>query len=390
MKRRRLRGSGGQHSRCSRKRPLTGARCGHAVFFPLSRSRRLGPTFAAATLAAKRIGRGGRLSCSERQCSKCHFCSVCHEEYFLPPVPHLLPYCCCLEHLPDVALYANSCPTRAQLLLPLLLPPCCSLPALSFCSLRLLLGHLHHAAGMLHANYCPPLVLPLLLLPSLLSPCSSPLRLTPCSSLPALSCCPCCPSLLPQVVAVYKDDGERGHHMQDYIPKEELAKFMAKTGDSRLQQQVRAFLPLFPSSAITTAAAKAPPACSQLRAAACMPPFQQRPSPIVWLRSVPVVAMSTAFLVGYIVGLGSTLNPVILQQPDDLLPSLDQSHPVATCAFVVLCLTPGRGREQHRCGQRGPQAAGEDGLAAGQGHRGQGRRPHRACGARRRRGGGRQ
>lgn len=39
---------------------------------------------------------------------------------------------------------------------------------------------------------------------------------------------------------MYKDDGERGHHMQDYIPKEELAKFLAKTGDSRLQQQVRA------------------------------------------------------------------------------------------------------------------------------------------------------
>lgn len=41
-----------------------------------------------------------------------------------------------------------------------------------------------------------------------------------------------------QVVAVYKDDGERGHHMQDYIPKEELAKFMAKTGDDKLQRQV--------------------------------------------------------------------------------------------------------------------------------------------------------
>lgn len=42
-----------------------------------------------------------------------------------------------------------------------------------------------------------------------------------------------------QVVAVYKDDGERGHHMQDYIPKEELAKFMAKTGDTKLAQEVR-------------------------------------------------------------------------------------------------------------------------------------------------------
>jgi hypothetical protein len=37
---------------------------------------------------------------------------------------------------------------------------------------------------------------------------------------------------------VYKDDGERGHHMQDYIPKEELAKFMAKAGDDKLQRQV--------------------------------------------------------------------------------------------------------------------------------------------------------
>jgi hypothetical protein len=41
-----------------------------------------------------------------------------------------------------------------------------------------------------------------------------------------------------QVVAVYRDDGERGHHMQDYIPKEELAKFLAKCGDDQLQQQV--------------------------------------------------------------------------------------------------------------------------------------------------------
>jgi hypothetical protein len=30
------------------------------------------------------------------------------------------------------------------------------------------------------------------------------------------------------VVAVYKDDGSRGHHMNDYIPQEEMAKFMAK------------------------------------------------------------------------------------------------------------------------------------------------------------------
>lgn len=37
---------------------------------------------------------------------------------------------------------------------------------------------------------------------------------------------------------MYKDDGERGHHMGDYIPKEELAKFMAKCGNTELQQQV--------------------------------------------------------------------------------------------------------------------------------------------------------
>lgn len=58
---------------------------------------------------------------------------------------------------------------------------------------------------------------------------------------PSLPCCPC--HFLPhQVVAVYKDDGERGHHMQDYIPKEELAKFLAKCGDNQLQQQVRLVL----------------------------------------------------------------------------------------------------------------------------------------------------
>jgi hypothetical protein len=42
-----------------------------------------------------------------------------------------------------------------------------------------------------------------------------------------------------QVVAVYKDDGQRGHHMDDFIPKEELAKFMAQCGDDKLAQQVR-------------------------------------------------------------------------------------------------------------------------------------------------------
>ncbi|KXZ55485.1 hypothetical protein GPECTOR_2g1034 [Gonium pectorale] len=34
-----------------------------------------------------------------------------------------------------------------------------------------------------------------------------------------------------KLVAVFKDDGTRGHHMGDYIPKEVLAEFMAKTGD---------------------------------------------------------------------------------------------------------------------------------------------------------------
>uniref|UniRef100_A0A383WIT6 G-patch domain-containing protein n=1 Tax=Tetradesmus obliquus TaxID=3088 RepID=A0A383WIT6_TETOB len=43
-----------------------------------------------------------------------------------------------------------------------------------------------------------------------------------------------------KVVAVYKDDGARGHHMDDFIPKEELAKFMAKCGDDKLAQQVEA------------------------------------------------------------------------------------------------------------------------------------------------------
>lgn len=34
-----------------------------------------------------------------------------------------------------------------------------------------------------------------------------------------------------RVVAVYKDDGSRGHHMQDFIPKEELTKLLSKTND---------------------------------------------------------------------------------------------------------------------------------------------------------------
>ncbi|KAG2435757.1 hypothetical protein HXX76_006953 [Chlamydomonas incerta] len=40
-----------------------------------------------------------------------------------------------------------------------------------------------------------------------------------------------------KVTAVYKDDGSRGHHMGDYIPKEVLAQFMAKTGDKVAQVQ---------------------------------------------------------------------------------------------------------------------------------------------------------
>ncbi len=39
-----------------------------------------------------------------------------------------------------------------------------------------------------------------------------------------------------RVVAVYKDDGSRGHHMNDFIPAEEMAKFMAKCGDDQAAQ----------------------------------------------------------------------------------------------------------------------------------------------------------
>ena len=38
-----------------------------------------------------------------------------------------------------------------------------------------------------------------------------------------------------KVVAVYKEDGSRGHHMSDFIPAEELAKFLAKTGDKQAE-----------------------------------------------------------------------------------------------------------------------------------------------------------
>lgn len=33
-------------------------------------------------------------------------------------------------------------------------------------------------------------------------------------------------------MAVYKSDGTKAHHMSDYIPPEELAKFLAKSGDT--------------------------------------------------------------------------------------------------------------------------------------------------------------
>jgi G-patch domain len=41
-------------------------------------------------------------------------------------------------------------------------------------------------------------------------------------------------------VAVYTADGKRGHHMQDFIPPEELAKFMAKAKDERSQAHAEA------------------------------------------------------------------------------------------------------------------------------------------------------
>lgn len=36
--------------------------------------------------------------------------------------------------------------------------------------------------------------------------------------------------------AVYRTDGTRGHHMQDFIPPEEMAKFMAKCNDEAAQK----------------------------------------------------------------------------------------------------------------------------------------------------------
>ncbi|MEW5318373.1 MAG: hypothetical protein WDW38_009598 [Sanguina aurantia] len=44
-----------------------------------------------------------------------------------------------------------------------------------------------------------------------------------------------------KTIAVFKTDGSRGHHMQDFIPPEELAKFMAKSGDAAAAQSAQAF-----------------------------------------------------------------------------------------------------------------------------------------------------
>ena len=41
------------------------------------------------------------------------------------------------------------------------------------------------------------------------------------------------------VKAVYKDDGTRGHHMQDFIPQDELAKVLAKSGDVGAQEHAK-------------------------------------------------------------------------------------------------------------------------------------------------------
>lgn len=38
-------------------------------------------------------------------------------------------------------------------------------------------------------------------------------------------------------VAVFKADGRKGHHMQDFIPEEEMAKFLAKSGNEEAKQQ---------------------------------------------------------------------------------------------------------------------------------------------------------
>ncbi|KAL6749909.1 hypothetical protein V8C86DRAFT_3020239 [Haematococcus lacustris] len=43
-----------------------------------------------------------------------------------------------------------------------------------------------------------------------------------------------------RVTAVFRDDGRKGHHMQDFIPPEELAKVLAKSGDTAAAQAVEA------------------------------------------------------------------------------------------------------------------------------------------------------
>ncbi|KIZ02170.1 splicing factor 4 [Monoraphidium neglectum] len=46
-----------------------------------------------------------------------------------------------------------------------------------------------------------------------------------------------------KVVAVFKHDGSRGHHMSDYIPPEELAKFMEASGDKAAAARAKALQP---------------------------------------------------------------------------------------------------------------------------------------------------
>lgn len=41
------------------------------------------------------------------------------------------------------------------------------------------------------------------------------------------------------VKAIFKDDGTRGHHMQDFIPQDELAKVLAKSGDVAAQEHAK-------------------------------------------------------------------------------------------------------------------------------------------------------
>lgn len=38
-------------------------------------------------------------------------------------------------------------------------------------------------------------------------------------------------------VSVFKADGRKGHHMQDFIPEDEMAKFLAKSGNEEAKQQ---------------------------------------------------------------------------------------------------------------------------------------------------------